>query len=119
MLNLLEVITIFDETLRKPHPKMVACIHPDEGWFYRINSQPHLRPWVRLERQPHHTFLDHDSHLHCEILMLDDYIVERSLRHAGVIGTIDPALKPQIIKQTLQCRYISLADSQAICEILR
>lgn len=44
MLRALEVIAIFDGTLREPKPKLVASIVPEEGWFYRINSRPFLRP---------------------------------------------------------------------------
>jgi hypothetical protein len=118
MLKPLDVIAIFDGTLREPKPKLVASIVPEEGWFYRINSRPFLRPWVALLRDPDHTWLQHDSYLHCEILMLDDYIVEESIERHGIIGTIAPMLKPDIRKWTLQARYISSSDSAKICSVL-
>lgn len=115
----LQVIVIHDETLRDPKPKMVACVHPDEGWFYRINSRPFLRPYVALRRDPDHLWLEHDSFLHCEILMLDDYVVEESLkRHGGIIGEISPVLKREICGETLRARFISAEDGAAICRFL-
>lgn len=118
MLSALEVIAIFDGTLRDPKPKIVASIHPEEGWFYRINSRPHLRPWVHLVRDPDHLWLDHDSYLHCEILMLDDYVVDESIARHGVLGSISPTLKREILKWTFQARYISAADREKICRAL-
>lgn len=115
----LQVIVIHDETLRDPKPKMVACVHPEEGWFYRINSRPFLRPHVPLKRDPDHLWLDHDCFLHCEILMLDDYVVEESLRrHGGPVGEISNALKRDIRRQTLQARFISAEDGAKICHIM-
>jgi hypothetical protein len=119
MVAALEVIVIHDETLRDPKPKLVSCVHPAEGWFYRINSRPFLRPNVSLTRDPDHPWLDHDSYLHCEILMLDDYLVEESLRrHGGVIGAVSANLKREIRRQTLQARYISADDGARICQAL-
>lgn len=118
MISPLDTIVIFDGTLREPKPKIVTSIHPEEGWFYRINSRPFFRPYVKLAREPDHMWLDHDSYLHCEILMLDDYVVEESIRRHGIIGAVSPGLKNEIIKWTLQARYISAADSEQICRIL-
>lgn len=119
LLAALQVIVIHDETLRDPKPKIVACVHPDEGWFYRINSRRFMRPNVALKRDPDHLWLDHDSFLHCEILMLDDYLVEESLRrHGGIIGDISSALKRDIRYQTLQARFISAEDGTKICQVL-
>lgn len=39
MLNPLDVIWIFDNLIDPPHPKMVACVNPADGVFYRINSR--------------------------------------------------------------------------------
>jgi hypothetical protein len=51
--------------------------------------------------------------------MLDDYIVEESLRrHGGVIGKVSPALSRDIKRLTLNIRYASLEDKQRICAVL-
>ena len=119
MLDPLDVILIFDGLIEPPHPKMVVCVQPDEGWFYRINSRPFLKPCVPLIRLPDHPWLDHDSFLHIDILMLDDYIVEESLnRHNGIIGKVSPILSRDIKRQTLNIRYASLEDKQKICAAL-
>ena len=118
MLRSLEVIWIYDATLREPHPKMVACVQPDNGWFYRINSRPFLKPFVPLKKSDH-PFLHHDSFLHCDILFLDDYLVRESLRrHNGIAGKVVDALKGDIRKWTLQARFISADDGRLICDAL-
>jgi hypothetical protein len=89
MLDPLDVILIFDGLIEPPHPKMVVCVQPEEGWFYRINSRPFLKPCLPLMKLPDHPWLDHDSFLHIDILMLDDYIVEASQRHHRQ-GVSDP-----------------------------
>ena len=51
--------------------------------------------------------------------MLDDYLVEESLRrHGGIIGDISSALKRDIRYQTLQARFISAEDGTKICQVL-
>jgi len=119
MIQLLDVILIFDDTLREPHPKMVVCLNALDGWYFRINSRSTLRPCVKLEKNPHHMFLDHDSYLHCDILELDDYVIEQSLRrHAGIIGTIHSSLKPDIISKTFSSAVISSEDKHIIRNVL-
>jgi len=74
---------------------------------------------VPLIRWPDHPWLDHDSFLHVDILMLDDYIVMESLRrHNGIIGKVSPMLSRDIRRLTLDIRYASPEDKQSICAAL-
>lgn len=115
MINPLDVILIFDNLIDPPHPKMVACVEPNEGFFYRINSRNFLRPNVALIRDPDHMWLDHDSFLHIDILMLDDFVVQSALDKHGVIGIVSTGLTREIKRKTLDLRYASLEDRQRIC----
>lgn len=118
MLNALDVLLIFDATIRPAGPKMVACIHPANGWFYRINSKGHWRPRVPLALAAH-PFLDHDSFLECgDPLELDDYIVDEALSMHGVIGTISADLCAQIIETLDVCVTLLPADKQKIIDLL-
>jgi len=118
MIQLLDVVLIFDDTLREPHPKMVVCVNALDGWYFRINSRAILRPCVKLDKNPHHMFLDHDSYLHCDILELDDYVIEHSLRHKGIIGAVHTSLKPEILSKTLSSAVISSEDKHIIRDML-
>jgi hypothetical protein len=118
MLNPLDVIWIFDNLIDPPHPKMVACVNPADGVFYRINSRPFLKPNIPLPKTPHHEWLDHDSYLHIDPLVLDDYIVGEALKRGGVIGAVSPLLSRDIKRLTLDVRYMTLAEKQAICACL-
>lgn len=67
----LDVIWIFDATISPPGYKMVACVEPEKGFFYRINTKP-WRPAVELAKADHR-FLDHDSYLECgDPMEIDD-----------------------------------------------
>lgn len=115
MLKPLDVIWIYDNLIDPPHPKMVVSVHPAEGLFYRINSRPFLRPCVALIKDPDHLWLDHDSFLHIDPLMLDDYIVEMALKRSGVIGVVATNLSPEIKRLTLGLKYLTLKEKQGIC----
>ena len=84
----LEVIWIPDHMIKPPGPKMVVCIQPYMGFFFRINSHSNWEPCVPIAREPHHRFLRHDSFIECRILELDDYIIAEAMRGRGVIGRV-------------------------------
>jgi hypothetical protein len=118
-MRLLDVIWIMDELIDPPHPKMVACVNPLDGWFFRINSRDKLRPCVPVVRIPHHTFLHHDSFLHCDILELDDYIIDESVRRRGVIGRIHSTLVDEIIVKLRLAIHISRTDQDVVARLLK
>lgn len=88
----LEVTWIQDAEIKPPGPKMVVCVQPDMGFFFRINSENHWSPCVPIIKAPHHEFLKHDSFIQCRILDLDDYVIGEALKRSGVIGTVSPSL---------------------------
>jgi len=99
---------------------MVVSIHPEEGWFYRINTKNVWRPAVPIKCGPEHPFLDHDSHIECgDPLMLDDYLVEQAIKKLGVIGTVSKALCEPMIEALNEARYLSEDDKTAIRTILQ
>lgn len=114
----LEVIIIADETIRPPGPKLIVCIHPKNGWFYRINTKP-WRPAVLITKEPHNTFLDHNSYLECgDPLELDDYIIQEAIDRYGVIGTLHVEVCDGIKKYLAVANTLSKLDKDEICEIL-
>ncbi|WP_375450608.1 hypothetical protein [uncultured Devosia sp.] len=114
----LDVTVIFDATLRKPAPKMVVCIHPANGWFYRINSKGHWRPRVAVALAEH-GFLDHDSFVECgDPLELDDYVVHEALERHGIVGTISASACPGIIAALDECITIRRRDREEIIALL-
>jgi hypothetical protein len=114
-LRVLEVIWIRDETIHPPGPKMVVCVEPSLGFFFRINTEPHWQTPVLLERLPHHQFLANDSHLECgDPLELDDYIIEESINFRGVIGSIHPSLAQQIYAAISAARTVRQSDKELV-----
>jgi len=115
----LDVIWIQDDTIRPPGPKMVVCIEPRLGLFFRINSEGKWQIPVRIERSTH-PFLKRDSSIECgEPLELDDYVIDQALHARGVVGEILPQLAPQIWAAVLTAKSISTRDKDAIRLALR
>lgn len=113
LLKPLDVIWIPDGCIRPPGPKMIACVQPELGFFFRINTKRWPIP-VKLEAALH-PFLSHDSYLECgEPLCIDDYMVEQALAGRGVIGRIDASLTTAIYRTVANARTITEADKEAI-----
>jgi hypothetical protein len=109
-----QVIWIYDGTISPAGYKMVACVEPDQGFFYRINTKGHWRPAVRMPKAEHQ-FLDHDSHLECgDPLEIDDYLIEEGLRERGVIGSLSASVCRSVEAVLDQARTLSPADKAAI-----
>ncbi len=87
----LDVIIITDKEIKPPGPKMVVCICPKYGMFYRINSYPDYPIAVLIQQLPNHTFLKWDSFIECSKspIELDDAIINSAIeRTKGPIGKI-------------------------------
>jgi hypothetical protein len=109
-----QVIWIYDGTITPAGNKMVACVEPDQGFFYRINTKGHWRPAVSLLKSEH-PFLAHDSYLECgDPLEVDDYLIEEGLRARGVIGSLSPNACRSVEAVLDQARTLSPADKAAI-----
>ena len=68
---------------------MKVCLWYEEGWFLRINSEDYYKPCVHIKKSEN-SFLSHDSHVECSLLIIDEYEIEETLtRGHGVIGRIE------------------------------
>jgi len=106
----LDVIRIFDGTIRPPGPKMVVCVEADAGFFFRINEKK-WQTGVPLKKKDHPKFLTKDCHLECgEPLELDDYTIEEAIRDKGILGQISPALVQAICSALANEKLLSSAD---------
>ena len=115
MIKALEVIWIFDKAIHPNKWKMAACIQPDCLLFFRINSSDRWKPAIALEREPHHTFLAHDSFLECNLpFELTEYEVEQALKTKGAVGSIHHSLASAIYAQVSHNAAISRDDCNAI-----
>lgn len=118
MISALDVVWIFDGTISPPGPKMVVCIHPGKGWYYRINTKGHWRPCVALPLSDH-AFLRHDSFLECgDPLELDDFMIEDAIQQSGIIGRLSPSICAGIVLALAECRTIKQSDKDAIKKAL-
>jgi hypothetical protein len=117
-LRALEVTWIHDALITPPGPKMVVCVEPDQGFFFRINTDDNYKPCVRIERLPDHRWLDHDSHIECSVLDLDEYLIDEAVRTSGIIGVVSADVARPILATIQQARYISDADKLLIIAAL-
>lgn len=115
MISALDVVWIYDGMIRPTGFKMVVCIHPENGWYYRINTKSHWRPCVAIPLADH-SFLDHDSFLECgDPLELDDYLIEEALEKTnGPIGRISSGLCAEIVAALAECRTLKARDQEEI-----
>lgn len=120
MISVLDVIRIHDDVIRPPGPKMVVCICPSSGLFFRINTDSKWQTPVLLKLSLH-PFLSWDSYLECgEPLELDDYIVNESLNQGrGVIGRIDCSACQDIWNAVRAAKQITQADKGMILSSLQ
>ncbi len=83
-LQTLDVVWIHDECIRPPGPKMLVCITPEQGLYFRINTRGHWQHSIPLAQRDHPNVLSHDSHLECgQPIELDDYLVDQALARHG------------------------------------
>ena len=97
---------------------MVVCIEPDLGFFLRINTKNYQKPCVPIIKIPDHPFLSWDSHIECNILDLDEYIIDEAIGASGVIGIVTASLCEAILKEIDSLPYISSVDKTAIHAVL-
>jgi hypothetical protein len=117
-LRALEVTWIPDVTINPPGPKMVVCVEPQAGFYFRINSGDDWKPCVKIGREPDHLWLKWDSHIECNILDLDDFVIEDAVLSSGVIGTVSVGVGRAILATVRNARFISPADKATIAAVL-
>jgi hypothetical protein len=110
----LEVTWIPDQTITPPGPKMVVCVEPGLGFFFRINSKNHWRPCAQILKHPDHEWLDHDSFVECNILDLDEYLIEEAIRESGIVGVVSAVAGKAILAEVQAAKSISAEDKEAI-----
>lgn len=115
----LDVIWLYHGTAagRAKH-RMMVCISPRDGFFLPINTADKFRPCFALPKHPNHAWLNHDSHIECDILVYDDFEIEQSIRGNNVIGFVDFLHIPDIIDGLKQSRVVSAADRSRVIDVL-
>jgi hypothetical protein len=89
---------------------MVVCIDPENGLFFRINTEPKWQTPVLLLKRDNN-WLKHDSYLECgEPLELDDYIIEQS----DPIGAVCHTAIREIVAAVEKSMTLSPADVRNI-----
>lgn len=117
--RLLEVIWIHDTFIRPPGPKMVVCVVPEEGIFFRINTEAKWPVSVPIQCTLN-PFLSHDSFLECgNPLELDDYVVEQSQERQSARMDLHRAALPMMIDAVTRSHRISDRDRNLILTALR
>jgi hypothetical protein len=118
VITALDVILVFDGTIHPPGWKMIVCVCPVNGFYFRINSKPW--PEAVVIRLPDHRFLTHDSHIECNgPLDMDDFSIQESIAAKGIIGRIDVKVVPEIVAAVDRCRSISPVDKDIIFSALK
>ena len=118
MLDLFDVIWVFDRTTNPPKPKMIVCLSYADGWFLRVNTKGSFRPCVPIDvkRNP---WLDHDSHVECALLEFDEFEIEDSLRNPGnFVGKLHKDHAKAILGALVREPYIRSADKIALGRLL-
>ena len=119
MLLPLDVVIISDNIIRPPGPKMVVCICPEHGFYFRINTEPKWQTPVLLRKAGVHDFLDHDSYLECgSPIELDDYVIETTGNRGKVIGAIAAAVLPEIIEAIRTSPRVRASDRRVMLAAL-
>lgn len=114
LVDRLEVIWIHDEFIKPPGPKMVVCVEPSLGLFYRISTEGKWQIPILIEKS-RNSFLHHNSYIECgSPLELDDYLIEQSISVRGIYGTVDAECLPRLCAAVLRSRNIRETDRAAI-----
>ena len=114
----LDVLWVWDEGLRgAPKFKMAVCVEPDAGLFLRINTRDLVRPCVPILRRDH-PFLDHDSHVECDLAEYDDYAIEEGRDRGGIVGRLALRCVPEIREALMAAATISDRDKRLVAAAL-
>ncbi|MCB8877338.1 hypothetical protein [Acidisoma silvae] len=115
---LLEVIWILDDFIKPPGPKMMVCVAPADGIFFRINSEDKWPVGVPVTSRAN-AFLHHDSFVECGgPLEFDDYVVDQSRSHQHAPMFLDRQVLPAIVAAVRRSHRISDRDRTIILAAL-
>ncbi|MBW7921249.1 MAG: hypothetical protein H3C51_04030 [Rubellimicrobium sp.] len=117
MLRLFDVVWVFDLTTAPQKRKMFVCLSFDDGWYLRINTKPVPKPSVPVTKA-RNPFLDHDSHVECALLEVDDYEIAEAIRRGGVVGRLSLWHRQAIAEGIRRAPYIRQRDKDRIAALL-
>lgn len=119
MVRVFDVIWLYDDGAEgQRKPRMMVCLSPDDGFFFRINTSPKFLPNVAIMRNPHHAWLVHDSFVQCSLLEYDEYPVQETLESRGVIGQVHFSMVSPIVER-LRAAHFRQGDKLKITKLLR
>jgi hypothetical protein len=115
----LEVLWLFHGTAKgEVKNRMMVCVSPEDGFFLPINTTDRHRPCFALSMRPDHLWLDHDSHVECDILIFDEYLIDESMRRHGVVGYLSFHHVDDIIDGLGRSVVVSELDRRRISSVL-
>lgn len=114
-----DVIRIFDPTVTPPKPKRVICVCPDRRLFLRINTRPLWRPHLLL-RQTENAFLEHDSYLELnQLLLFTRSTIEQAVANrANLLGEVSNGVVVQIVRAAWRAKTLSQDQKNLIWQRL-
>lgn len=115
---LFEVIWILDDFIKPPGWKMMLCVAPAEGIFFRINTEDKWPVGVPIDRR-NNAFLHHDSFVECGgPLEFDDYVIDQSRAGQSAPMMLDRQYLPLIAAAVGKSHRISDRDRAIILAAL-
>lgn len=114
-----DVLRIFDPTVTPPKAKRVICVCPTRRLFLRINTRPIWRPNLLL-KQTENSFLDHDSYLELnQLLLFTRSTIDQALAHrSNVLGEVSNDVAVQIVRAAWRARTLSQEQKDLIWQQL-
>ncbi len=123
MLQILDVIRITDDKIKPPGPKMVVCMVPDIGLFYRFNSHSDYSIAVLVPEKPNHPFLSWDSYIEVgeTPLQLDEFTVQKAIKSCGgaPLGQVHHSHIPDICAAVQSGETLSVKARNKIISVLQ
>ena len=117
-----DVIAVFDGTTRPPKTKRLVCVVAADGWFLRINSNPHFRPHHPLDAVQNPGCLDHDSFVELRgVLELDLGWLADAMhrREASILGRICAAAANDLAVAVEAAPTLNRSEKDTIAAALR
>lgn len=99
-----DVVAVYDATVRPPKTKRLLCVAVAEGWFLRINTNPHFRPHHLIAVADNAACLDHDSFVELRGVLdwdMDALAEMLERREAAILGRIGALTARSLIAAVL------------------
>ncbi len=116
----LDVIWLFHGTAQgNRKDRMMVCVSPHDGFFLPINTENFHRPCFPLRKTPDHEWLNHDSHVECNVLEYDDFAIEDSIAKHDIVGYLALSHVRDIVAGLTASVAIRKADRETIIATLK